>query len=130
MVKSDEIYEIKTDRLPIPQSQNNGEITFRGNRAYDRVLGVNVYIEKSDGSEFNGDAKVGIREIGGGNRVLLSSTPYRLIKHSDQVSFPERFLEFTDLKGNGNDLGVNIDTSALNATDVVVYATVLYSKNK
>ena len=125
------IYEIKSDRVTIPSSQNYGELRFRGNIAYKNILGVNVYIEYADTKQpFDGDILVGVREIGGGNRILISPAPYRLIKHSDQVSFTERFIELADVKGNGCDLGISIDASGVTGVNLAVTATVLYSKNQ
>lgn len=131
MIDGREIYEIKSERVTIPQSQKYAEIRFRGNVAYGKVLGVNVYLENADnGQPFDGNVLVGIREIGGGNRVLLAPAPYRLVKHSEQVSFPERFIELADVKGNGCDIGISIDASAVSNTNLSVSATILYSKNR
>lgn len=131
MIDGREIYEVRTERVSIPQSQKYGEIKFRGNIAYGRILGVNVYIEDADsGQPYNGNVLVGIREVGGGNRVLLAPAPYRLVKHSEQVAFTERFIELADVKGYGQDLGISIDASAVSSVNLMVTATVLYSKSR
>lgn len=131
MIDGHEIYEVRTERVIIPQSQKYGEVKFRGNIAYGKVLGVNVYIENNNtGEPFNGNVLVGVREVGGSNRTLLAPVPYRLIKHSDQVSFVERFIELSDVKGYGQDLGVSIDATAVSNVDLSVTVTVLYSKSR
>ncbi len=131
MIQGQEIYEIKSERVLVPQSQNYADIRFRGNVAYGRVLGINVFLENADtGQPYDGNVLVGIREIGGGNRILLAPAPYRLIKHSDQVSFPERFIELADVKGNGCDIGISVDASAITGVNLAVTATILYSKNR
>ena len=124
------IYEVKSDSVSIPSSQKNSEIKFRGNTAYGNVLGVNVVLDNEDGTPFNGaNVLVGIRQIGGANRVLYSPQPYRLMKHSEDVQYSERFLEITEVSGNGCDLGITIDTSKINQA-LVATATILYSKSR
>lgn len=128
MIKG-EIYEVKCERMAIPSTQKNTDIRFRGNISYGNVLGVNIFLEDNNGAPYNGDVSVSVREIGGSNRVLYSPQPYRLMKHSEDVPYIDRFLETQDLKGNGCDVGFNIDTSRVNVA-LVAYATILYSKSK
>lgn len=123
------IYEAKTESIAMPASQRNAEIEFRGNNAYDKVLGVNVNIINTDtGKDYEGsNVMVSIREKGG--RSLISPMPYNLLKHSQQVKFSERFLEFEDLKGNNLDTVISVDASKISES-ITVHATLLYSRGK
>lgn len=137
MIESKEIYEVRTDTIDLLASATNGELTFRGNVAYGKVLGVNVgiitYTEnagvKTLGGAYTGSGiKVGIRESGGSNRTLIAPIPYNLIKHSEDVEFTKRFIELNEVKGYGNDLKITIDTADESSANVRITATVLYSK--
>lgn len=123
------IYEAKTEELIMLSTQRNAEIVFRGNPAYDKVLGVNVTIVNKDtGAAYQGsNVLISIREKGG--RSLIAPMPYALLKHANEVKFIDRFIEFDDLKGNGLDTVVTIDASRM-SDNITVYATVLYSQAK
>lgn len=123
------LYESKTEETNMPASQRNAEVVFRGNAAYDKVLGVNVLIVNKDtGLPYDGaNISVSVREKGG--RTLLTPLPYLLIKHSPEVKLSERFIEFDDLKGNNLDTVVSIDASKM-SEPIIVYTTILYSKAK
>ena len=124
-----DMYEAKAQRVEMSQAQRNLSITLAGNKAYDKVLGFNVSIENPDGSEFNGDVTISVREQGGGNRTLMAPIPYRLLKASPLVKFEDRFISLSDVKGKECDLVFNIDATRINAA-IVVTAIAAYSKNK
>lgn len=140
MINEKDIYEVKAESLDLLAASTNGEIRFRGNVAYDKVIGVNIYCEsyststsngvttKTNIAEYNGNVKIAIREAGGSNRVVLPSIPYRLIKHSADVKFADRFLELGEIKGNGQDVVVSIDKSNDTTNNITTHATLLYSK--
>lgn len=148
MVNTNEVFDVKTEDGLISISNEGekiGTLTLRSNNAYEKVLGFNFIIKKTTKIVVNGEtkyvpsddlysgpARVSIVEAAG--RVIMSLTPFELLKHAKEQKYVDRFIEFADIKGYDNDIRVGFsfppDPTSV-APNVVYYqivATALYSK--
>jgi hypothetical protein len=148
MVNTNEVFDVKTEEGFISISNEGeklGQLTLRSNNAYEKVLGFNFIIKKTTKIVVNGEtkyvpseepylgpARVSIVEAAG--RVIMSLTPFELLKHAKEQKYVDRFVEFDNIKGYDNDIRIGFSfppdpTSVVpNVVNYQIIATALYSK--